>query len=514
MDDTSTSFWERRPWLGATLFAFIVSGVGLFLAIKVGERPHLRSTWSLVTEVHRGNYDPGAPWRDDPVRILVRVRTHDASNAPIVGAQVALVAEGSRVISRGFTALPEGHIHLPVPERFTQALFAGDVRAAAVVPGGNTAWGDIPTPKEGMTALQIVLPATRTIQVSVVDARGGLVNKRGRVIPRGADSIAPAFCAPWELERGTTRIAGVPVHAVLVLETRIDGHAPVRTDVAAGQESLDVPLGAAFARLSVTIRNGQNEPLRHQPIRLQAEDETGARPTQLIRTDRNGRLQADLQPGNRVRVVLTGRERTKGALLETPLLEPNAVWKPEAVRIVEFPVLVRGQVLKPDGTPCANAMVTVRPWGRAGRVETTRAIQATGSFELRSAPFSGPLLVTAFHEGLAGRLQAQVAPGAASALTLQLASPGRISGTVDAVFSLIERGVTVNAVLPGVRDSGAAIHASHVDRDGSFELFGVAVGTYDILIVREGAEPRVIDNVVVPAGNAATDARLVTIRLR
>lgn len=510
----STSFWERRPWLGAILFAVIVSAVGIFLAIQVGERPHLRTSWSLVTEIRQGSYDPEAPWVDDPVRIIVRVRTHDARNEPVVGVQVALVSEGSRVISRGFTAAPEGHIHLPVPERFAKALFNGAVRAVAVVPGGETAWGDIPMPEKGLTSLQIALPATRAIQVAVVDAEGELVSKVGRVTPRGADSIAPVFSAPWELERGMTTIAGVPINASLVLETRVEGHEPMRSDVAAGQESIDIPLGTPFARLSVTISNTQNQPLRNQTIRLQAEDGTGARPTQLVRTDRDGLLRADLRPGDLIRVILTTQDRTRGAFLETSRLEPSAAWNPGAVRIDAFPVLLRGRILNPQGAPCAGAMVTVRPWGRAGRVETTRANQDTGSFVLRGAPFSGPLLVTAFHEGLAGRLQTQVAHGTDSMLTLQLAPPGRISGTVDAASALVERGVTVNAVLPGVRDSRAAIHASHVERDGSFELLGVAAGIYDILVVAPGAKPRVIDEVVVSAGADAPDARLASIRLR
>ena len=514
MDASSTSFWERRPWLGAILFALLVSGVGLFLAIKVGQRPHLRSTWSLVSEIHRGHYDAATPWRNDPIRVLVRIRTHDEANAPIVGAQVALIAEGFKVVSRGFTAPPEGHIHLPVPERFARAVFNGEIRAAAIIPGGSTVWGEIPPPKEGMTSLQIGLESTRTIQVSLVDAEGRLVTKVARVNPLGADGIKPAFSTPWTLERGTARIAGVRRDAALLLETQVAGHAPVRTHLSAARESIQIPLGAPCAQLSVPLRNGQNKPLRNHPIRLRVEDEAGVRPIRMIHTDPDGHLRTDLQPGNQMRLILTGRETTKGAILETPRLQPNEVWKPAAVRIAEFPVLLRGKVLKPDGTPCADAMVTVRPWGQTGRVETTRTSRDLGEFVVRCAPFSNPVFVTAFCEGLAGGIHEQIAPTAHAALTIRLAVTGRISGVVDAVAAVIEEGVTVIAVLPGIRNSAAALHATHVERDGRFELFGVATGVYDILVVRGDEAAHVIEKVLVAPEGGATDPRLTTVRIR
>lgn len=514
MDSTSTSFWDRRPWLGAVLFAIVVSGVGVFLAIQVGERPHLRSTWSLVTEVHRGTYDKDAPWRDDPVRVVVRVRTHNADYEPIVGAQAVLVARGTQVISRGFTAPPEGHIHLPVPERFSQALFNKEVSVAVVVPGGATQWAEIPTPKEGLAFLQVALQGTRSIQVSVADDDSPIVDTRGRVIPIGPDGLAPAFSVPWPIDRGTALISGARADAPLVLEVRLVGHETTRTPLAPGQVSVKVPPGAALARLSLVLHDAQGAPLGNQTVRLRPEYASGPRPSQLLRTDSEGHLWADLQPGEEVHVIVTGRDGKRGAVLKSPGLEPGARWEPEPVRIVDFPVLLRGRVLGQDGTPAKGAMVTVRPWGRAGRVETTRTHAETGVFELRGAPFTEPVLVTAFHEGLAGRLQEPVDAAAQTELSLRMAEPGRLSGKVDAVAGFIEKGVTVSVVLPGVRDAAAALHATHAERDGRFELVGVAAGTYDVLVVAHGAEPRVIDGVQVGAGTSADDARLATIRLR
>ena len=503
--EAKTSWWDRRPWVGAILFAVVVSAVGAFLAVMVGERPHMRGAWSLVTEYRRGSYEKGSAWSEDPVRVVIRVRVHDEDYQGIAGAQVALVTRDLRTVSRGFTGEPEGHIHLPVPERFSKSIFEGTMRIHVFQPGAAPAIAEIPMPKEGLVQMQVPLENVRTVRVSVEEADGSPVRKRGGVVTTTADGTPHLGVAPWPLDRGVTTIAGLPRDSAVRLEATVAGHAPTVTTVEPSARAATLQTGIELARLAVAVRNPDGTAQASSRLRVRVSDGR-EKPVSTVKTDREGVLRLAILPGDDRRVIIRDGARRAGTILEPEgPLAPGQRWRPKAATLTPYPRLVSGTVMI-DGEPAPSILVTVRAWGRGGGAETATT-DDRGRFEVSGLDTGEPILVTAFKGGLVGRSDA-VAPGSQD-VVVTAAPAGIVKGRVHAAPAAIEAGVLVGAVPAGTRKRGAALQAAHVERDGSFKLEALPAGVYDIVAwTGETTAPSVIERVTVLAGKTVTDPRL------
>lgn len=502
--ETRSSWWDRNPWTGAILFAVVVSAVGAFLAAMVGERPHMRGAWSLVTEYRRGAYEQGAPWSEDPVRVVVRVRVHDEDYRGVVGAQVSLVTADLRTVSRGFTGPPEGHIHLPVPERFSKTLFEGSMRVHVFQPGRSPAVAEIPLPKEGLSTLQVPVENVRSVRVHVERPDGKPVRKRGGVVAAPVGLRPHPGARPWPINAGVAVIGGLPDDLPVHLEATVSGHAPTTTTVDASTTSVTMNAGVELARLNVVVHDEAGKPQTNRRLRVRVIDGDAASPVTTIKTDGKGVLKASIRPGKDRRVVLRDGARRTGAILVAGELAPGQKWRPNTVVLRPYPLLVSGTVTI-GGEKAPSALVTVRPWARGGGAETSTTGD-DGRFEVRGLDTGEPILVTAFKSGRVGRSEA-VQPGT-SGVTVAAGPPGTVKGRLKTRPEVIRSGVLVGALPVGARDRGAALQATHAERDGSFTLESLPAGTYDIVAWAEGSEPRVIPNVVVAAGTTTDDGRL------
>ncbi len=506
MESTSStprSFWERRPWLGAVTFAVVVSAVGTFLAVNVGERPHLRGGWSLVTEIQQGAYEADAPWRDDPVRIFVRVRTHDPEFAPIVNAQVALVVNGRRVVSRGFTSAPAGHIHLPVPERFARDMFAESAEVVVFVPGSAPQRRPVPKPDGGQSAVQVELPRCRPLIVRVKAPDGTPIIKRGEV-RMNAPELTASSVSPWPLMNGMATIPRITSETPLPIEARIDGHEVVRAEVPVGRLHVEVPLGPTMSRFDATVLDARGQALPSRQLKIRVTDSGGPRPARIRRTTPGGRLSFDLAAGADLTVIITESSSGQGVVLRRPKLDNGDGWHPDDLRVRPFPPFLTGRVINEAGEPCAGAVVTVRPWGRQGRIESGGRCDDEGAFELRCPPYSLPVALSAF-QGNLGALR-RVDPIRESEVVLRMRPTGAIAGRV--LNPPADKPVTVTITDHNAADPGAVVLSCETDPSGRFRIDGVPEGSYDLRVTVDAGPPALVPSVKVPAGGPAQDPRL------
>ncbi len=159
MSTESGSFFERYPWTGAAIFGAILVVVGIFLATTIGERPHYRAEWRLVSEAPaQGAVPKNSDFQTDPVRIQVALHVQDEDNGPGLGLKGRLVEPASAtVLSEGVTSGPGGHLNLPVPARFDQILFGGGLSVEVERRNGEVVSKAVPVPNRGKVGLTIRL---------------------------------------------------------------------------------------------------------------------------------------------------------------------------------------------------------------------------------------------------------------------------------------------------------------------------------------------------------------------
>ncbi|MAG59032.1 MAG: hypothetical protein CMJ83_22315 [Planctomycetes bacterium] len=232
MDTPSASFWDRHPWLGFAVFFAVISVVGGVLAVVVGERAHYRTVTEVLTVEDQGAFPADAAWKEDPVRVLVRVPVRDPQGRALAGVEVALVLrDRDEVVSNGITHRPDGVIHLPVPERLSKALFQRLLDVRAFAPGQeHIAIATVPPPtQEGLTVVELRLAKTVSAWVRVVDQDGRRLPLAGRLTCALEGRPVPRHSTGWPVLDGEARAGGLPVGRPMTLRLVAPGFAPSTT---------------------------------------------------------------------------------------------------------------------------------------------------------------------------------------------------------------------------------------------------------------------------------------------
>lgn len=193
--ESRKSFFDRHPWGGALFFFGLLVAVGLVLVFTIGERPHYRSSWKLVTErPEQGGFVPDSAHASDAVHVQVRVRVENADRSPGNGLEAALfVSATGEILSRGVTGPPGGHLLLPVPARLDQVLFEGGLEVLLRIPGEAPRTESVPEPDRGESRILFELgkPAPERLV-----AAGRVLRPDGRPAPAATVIARPAAADP------------------------------------------------------------------------------------------------------------------------------------------------------------------------------------------------------------------------------------------------------------------------------------------------------------------------------
>jgi hypothetical protein len=518
----SPSFWDRRPWLGALIFASVFVAVGAFLALTVGERPHYRESWPLVTQLPAGGrFITGTPWQEDPVSVAVRLRVSDSANRGLHHVETVLVnGTTGETLSRGTTSPPEGHVFLPVPARFDELLFAGKLEIEALVPGRATERVVAPVPKRGESATSIQIDGAG-------DARVHLVNEANESLPFLGTVFAAAAGLPphprsggWPLVNGSATLGGIPEGAPLDIVVEVAGRVTVRVPFILRKHDdhpiVSVVAGPRLAQVTGRVLDGEGRPQPNTLVKvtlLLAEGTGEAAPTTLVMTDRDGGFATSLHP--HPAAVLLLRVNEGGVVMPAAPLPPGSTRDLGDIALGPFPTLASGTIVAPAGQPATGAVISIQ--GLAGvhpgiGAFAEASVDAGGTFASTGPDPGGSFRVWARLGDAIGR-SAAVHAGATD-VTITLASGATLSGRLSDGSQV----AGLRVLLFDAEHGDAAPLRSLVIAEaalgtapGSFRFGPLPAGTYDVVIEHPTGTTTRVDEVVLVAGHEDEDPRLEAI---
>lgn len=164
---------------------------------------------------------------------------------------------------------------------------------------------------------------------------------------------------------------------------------------------------------------------------------------------------------------------------------------------------VRGRVVDISGAPVAKAFIAVFPLDGQGEPQYRQLRDAEGDFAITAPP--GRFRLECSTEGGPGR--SGVLEGASENVELKAAPSGRIHGRIaepqpEAIVALFDPDNSVKKPLA----------QAQVQKDGSFELTGLAPGTWDLELRRPNRAHVRLKGLLVPAGDDCHDERLRSVR--
>lgn len=478
----SSSFWDRRPWMGAALFASVMAGAAILIASIIEVRPHYRGAWRLRTDIHQGELTGVHPDDDrSRVRMWVRVRVSDEDGTGLPDVEVVLVDPRDGVVfSRGISRPPDGHVFMPVPDRFGKTLFAGELPVLALVPGA-TARETVPVPKRGEAIVALFTEGVRPVELHL---RGSdpaeTLPGRVWVVPAGESRDPRSAGIP--LVDSKARLGAVPVDTPLQIDVEVQGYATSRIEVrvppGGGIHPVVVPRSPRLATIEVRVDGASGDPLH---IRIAGIRE--ARPFLHVESaaPAGEGVLLTVPPAEVAAVDVEDRAAGIGFRSVRQPLEEGARWRIDAATSTPWEVLARGVARDSRGSPAAGVLVRTDHLD----AEAIPPLPATlgscvtdgaGRFEIRGPGPPGPVLLIAEAGDAAARgpvrkppVETELTLGPSASLAWQTAE----EPPAGALVVLTHPGMKP---FHGLRSMPAA-------RSGAFD--GLAPGTYDLhLLVR------------------------------
>jgi hypothetical protein len=475
----NTSFWERRPWLGAGIFAAVMVAMAWFLATHVGERPHFRATWTLRTEVQRGAVTGAHPEDlSDSIRLWVRVRVCDEKLVGLPGVEVVLLDPTDQtVFARGFSAPPEGHIFMPVPNRLSPVLFAGELPVMALIPG-QPLRAITEKPNRGEATVVLEARNVRPIRVAV-DASVSPLAGRLRAYESALGSDARSIGA--EIVDHVAQLGAAAVDVPLTLELSVEGRETTTLSTAipagTGPHALSMEPGQELASVEVTVPTEGN-------IRVYLLGYRNGNPFLEAHRLRPhaGRLRIRTKAAEHLSLAMVDTTSKSSVRHSRELLAEKDVWTVPDSPLNSQPLILGGRLLDAAGQPASGVLLTLRPSAFSSAelplpILGTAVTNKDGTFELHGdLPQSGAVL-----HGEAGEwVVTHPVSEAAKDLTLTLGAAHSIRWTLKDVPPPEARVILcVAGMLPLYSIRSVAATTS-----GAFE--DLPPGRYELHLISEG----------------------------
>ena len=512
--ESGQSFWDRRPWLGFALFMGVVSAVGLFLAIKVGERPHYRINWTLKSEYHKGNIITGDPGDEaSPIRLWVRTRvaTEDDRGLPNVELLLTDPRDGT-LIAHGYSGEPEGHLFLPVPERYSRALFAEELSVVALIPG-RVLEEKIYEPKRGISIVTFFIDGTVPCEIRTKTEDAG-----DRITPGdvriGVDGQIDQRSRGYPIVDGKATIGAVAHNTRLAGTMNWLGRSSrdfeFQTEQSKDVQVVRVPIGPRLARVVMQLPGEEHDRDRVQLRLLGRRDGVPFMEVRSTRVRKDGEINIGIEPCDELTVEST--QPINGMILQAAIEKAESnqrIELDESVWRTETP-LVSGHVTTRGGDPASGLLVQLQLTALPAHslrapILGSALTDEDGAFAFQGVDPGVPFVAVATGPEVA----ATSGPlSAGKAVVMKLAAVGNLS------FSLSGAplpGATAALTHPGIPPELGPLRSSPLTQSGA--LSKLPPGIYDFHLLYEGKAVHTIKAVEVKPGPPTAERRLTDIPL-
>lgn len=430
---------------------------------------------------------------------------------PVADARVEVEREGFRT---GTVTGPDGSFELELPSWSQVDLW---IRA----PGYATVLLEPGRGHEGPETARVVLLArTASLRARVLDAAGAPVpdvlvrlstHAYHLAIPHHGGVYVPSYSnLDWSARTdgsGACELEDLPPSVPLAVELVADGHPPKKDlpplSLVPGElQEVEWRLGSG-CRIQGRVVDERDQPVAGQALWLQRASIEAPKffrpheePAQTARSDAHGQFRMDdVAPGTWWLGPAAEREADPPAVAPAAALVEIAsdeLVKPVLVR-VHRGLLLRGSVLRPDGSPAARALVLATGveagWG------PDASTGADGAFVL------GPLVpgryVLRAMDGQSADSEPLEASAGEEGVVLRLRLGGSLRGTVR--DGATDRASEASLAYARVGGDGSWF-LGETKEDGSFLLERLLPGTYDLAARASGMRCGLLREVVVVAG--------------